>query len=189
MERPLSTSVPRTPPSQRVPAPDRRQRGWWAVQCALILLLVWLALTGLDALLLGVFAAVLGGLVSAWIVPGRPYPWRPLRLLRFGHYFLWTSIRGGIDVAWRAMHPRLAIAPGWLRYRMVLPPGQPRTLMVSVLSLVPGTLSADLEADDTLLVHVLVGDDPEAIRADVARLEREIRLFFSLPIAGSETDA
>jgi multicomponent Na+:H+ antiporter subunit E len=55
----------------------------------------------------------------------------------------------GLDVAWRALHPALPIEPQFQRFRLHLPEGQPRTLMVSVLSLMPGTLSAELEDDAT----------------------------------------
>jgi len=170
-----------TPTSQRIPIPEGRERVIWGVQCAVILAVIWLALTGIDALLLGLVTVTVGGIAGAWMVPGMPHPWRPLRLLRFCGFFLWTSLEGGFDVAWRAMHPRLAIEPGWLRYRLDLPAGQPRTLMVSIMSLLPGTLSADLESDNVLLVHALVADDLDAVQATALRLEREIAWFFSLP--------
>lgn len=170
-----------TTASQRVPRPDPQQRLLWAAQCSVILAVIWLALTGFDALLLGALTAIVGGAFGAWMVPGRPQPWRPLRLFRFSRYFLWTSMAGGLDVAWRALQPRMNLHPAWLRYRLSLPPGQPRTLMVSILSLMPGTLSAELEADDILLVHVLDGSHAEAARQDVANLERELAWFFSLP--------
>ncbi len=166
--------------SQQIPLPDRRQRWGWGLQCAVILAVIWLSLTGLDALLLGVITAALGGVFGALVVPGHPYTWRPLRLLRFLVYFLKESIAGGFDVAWRALHPRLEVRPGWLRYPLTLPAGQPRTLMVSILSLVPGTLSVDLEANDSLLVHALLDEDPAATLATVKRLEHEIAWFFSL---------
>jgi len=166
--------------SQRIPQPDRGQLWGWGLQCAFILAVIWLTLTGFDALLLGLITAALGGAFGALVVPGYPYTWRPLRLVRFLAYFLRESVAGGFDVAWRALNPRLGIQPGWLRYPLSLPHGQPRTLMVSILSLVPGTLCVDLEADDTLLVHALLDEDPAATFATVQRLEREIAWFFSL---------
>lgn len=172
----------RTSASQRTPTPTAGQRALWAAQCAVILAVIWLALTGLDALTLGAMTAVIGGIFGAWVAPGRPHTWRPLRLFRFTRYFLWTSLAGGLDVAWRALQPRMAIHPTWLRYRLSLPPGQPRTLMVSMLSLMPGTLSAELQDDDMLLVHALDGSDEQATRNSVGKLEQELAWFFSLPL-------
>lgn len=165
--------------SQLVPEPSTRQQVVWGMQSAVILAVVWLALTGLDALLLGAVTALAGGFIGARFVPGFPYPWRPLLLLGFLAYFLRTSILGGLDVAWRAMTPRPAIEPGWITYQLTLPPGQPRTLLISILSLVPGTLSADIEADDTLIVHALV-HEPDRNHAAIADLEARISELFSL---------
>lgn len=171
----------RTTSSQQIPTPNTGQRLLWGVQCAVILAVIWLALTGFDELLLGAVAAAVGALFGTWVVPGRPHPWRPLRLFRFTRYFLWASLAGGLDVAWRALQRRPAIHPTWLCYRLSLPRGQPRTLMVSMLSLLPGTLSADLRDDDILLVHALDGSDEAATREGIARLEQELAWFFSLP--------
>jgi len=170
-----------TPANPRMPQPNAAQRLLWGAQCCVILAVIWVALTGLDALLIGGLSAVIAALFGAWMVPGLPHAWRPLRLFRFTRYFLWTSMTGGLDVAWRAMQPRMAIHPSWLRYRLSLPPGQPRTLMVSILSLMPGTLGAELQDDGTLLIHALDGSDEQATRDSVASLEWELAWFFSLP--------
>lgn len=176
----------KTAESQQIPTPNAGQRLLWGVQCGVILAVIWLALSGFDALLIGVVTVAVGALFGTWVVPGRPHAWRPLRLFRFTRYFLWSSFAGGLDVAWRALQPRLTIHPTWLRYRLSLPPGQPRTLMVSMLSLLPGTLSAELQDDDILLVHALDGSDEQATRASVARLEQELAWFFSLPAPAGE---
>jgi multicomponent Na+:H+ antiporter subunit E len=181
-----SHATQRDSPAQS--SPSRWQRGVWTVQIGVILAVIWLALTGLDALRLGLFTVVVGAVLGATLVPGQPYPWRPLRLLRFVFYFLYSSIHGGFDVAWRPLTPHMPINPQWLRYRISLPAGQPRTLMVSILSLLPGTLSVDLEDDNVLIVHALTNDDAEGARAAVLRLEQEVAWFFSLP-APQEQDA
>lgn len=178
----MSTTEASIPNSQRTPTPEAGQRLRWGLQCTTILAVIWLALTGLDALMLGALTAAIAGIYGAWLVPGLPHRWRPLRLFGFTGYFLWTSIAGGIDVAGRALRPQLNIHPTWLRYRLSLPRGQPRTLMVSMLSLLPGTLSAELQDDDILLVHALDGSDAKATRNSVAELERRLAWFFSLPV-------
>jgi multicomponent Na+:H+ antiporter subunit E len=156
--------------------PSRHWRLIWALQSFCVLILIWVALNGKQDLWLGLVAAAIGAGVGSWLASGRPYPWRPHRLLAFTAYFLWESLRGGVDVAWRAMHPRLQIDPCFTRYSLQLPSGQPRTLMLSVISLLPGTLSADMEGEDVLLVHALT---PQA-SSSIAPLEGWISWLFSL---------
>jgi len=74
--------------------------------------------------------------------------------VRFIFFFAWQSLCGGWDVAWRALHPRLPLNPGLVHYRMRLPEGPERILLLNITSLLPGTVSAGLEGD-TLLLHAL----------------------------------
>lgn len=150
-------------------------RAAWAVQTFIVLMAVWLALNGLTAWWLGAVFAALGGLAGSTLAIGDPYPWRPLRLLLFFAYFVRASILGGVDVAARALDPRLPIEPRFLRYPLTVPPGQPRTLLVSLVSLLPGTLSADLEKD-TLIVHALSEESAAGLRD----LEQRVAWLFSL---------
>lgn len=95
-----------------------------------------------------------------------------LRLLPgFTAWFLWHSLLGGIDVAWRALQPRVDLEPGFLRYRLTLPPGGARLFLINVVSLLPGTLSADIE-DDVLVLHALdiSADAAEEVRAAELRV-------------------
>lgn len=154
-----------------------KQRWTWAAQIFVVLLLLWLLLNGLDRFLAGLLAAAAGAGLGAWLVSGRPHPWKPHRLIWFAGFFLWESFKGGVDVAWRAMHPGLRINPCFSGYRIDLPAGQPRTLMVATVSLLPGTLSANLSEDGRdLEVHALM---PEAM-ASVQRLEAWVAWLFSL---------
>lgn len=149
----------------------------WGAQVFVLLLPVWFVLDGGKDLWVGVMAALLGALLAAFIAPAIPYGWRPLQLLSFSGYFVAESLRGAADVAWRALHPRLPIEPHLERYEISLPAGKPRTLFVSVVSLLPGTLSADLSADGRLLhVHAITGGSIEAL----TRLERRIEALFGL---------
>ncbi|TVQ34111.1 MAG: hypothetical protein EA370_11105 [Wenzhouxiangella sp.] len=158
-------------------AASRHQRLGWALQIFSILLLIWVLLNGFYQLWAGLFAAAIGAGIGTWLVSGQPHPWKPHRLLAFAGFFLWESLKGGIDVAWRALHPSLPVEPFFARHRMSLPPGQPRTLMVSTVSLLPGTLSADLDDTGTILeVHGLM---PEAMDS-VTRLESWVTWLFSL---------
>jgi multicomponent Na+:H+ antiporter subunit E len=163
-------------PEFRLPTGSSARR-LWAMQTFVLLLLTWLALDGIGAVSIGIVFAGLGAAFGSWLVPGEPYPWRPLRLLRFLLYFLHASFRGGIDVAWRALHPRLPIAPHYLDYRCSLLQGLPHAMFVSVISLLPGTLSVESHPDGRVHVHVLGAKGAvEGLR----KLEEHVRLLFSL---------
>ncbi len=164
---------------------SNRQRLVWIGQTFVLLALTWLALNGLDGWWLGLLAASIGSVAGGLLASGQPHPWRPHRLLGFAGFFLVESFKGGVDVAWRALRLDLPINPEFHRYRIDLPEGQPRTLMISVISLLPGTLSADLSDDgEELVVHTLM---PGAM-ASVERLDARIRRLFSLdsPEANNE---
>lgn len=168
-------------PRESLPPPVDRRR--WAVQVAVVLMVAWLALDGTGSLLVGAAFAAIGALVGSLLVPGEAHRWRPLRLLGFAAWFLLASWRGGVDVLRRAAAPALPVSPRLHRHRLALPPGLPRTVFISVLSLVPGTLSVDLEeAGGILVVHVLAA---EAV-AGVAALERRVAWLFSLPVPAAE---
>ncbi len=159
---------------------DSSARRLWALQTFVLLLLLWLALDGVDAIGVGLAVAALGALLGGWLAPGEPYPWRPLRLLAFSGYFLCMSLRGGIDVARRALHPRLLLSPGYFEHRCRLPPGLPRTVFIGVISLLPGTLAVELRDDGCLQVHALVA---AGTVETIAALERRVARLFSLDAA------
>ena len=89
-------------------------------------------------------------------------------LLRFVPYFLWESLRGGIDVALRTLAPRMRIHPGLAVYRTELRREDARMFFVNCVSLLPGTLAADLNGE-RLDLHLLdTRSNPEA---ELRRLE------------------
>jgi multicomponent Na+:H+ antiporter subunit E len=161
--------------------PARRRH--WALQTFVLLLLVWLALDGVRAIAVGVGFAAIGAAIGSWLVPGEPYRWRPLRLVMFLLYFIRASFRGGVDVARRALHPRLPVAPGYLDYRCGLPAGLPRTAFVGIVSLLPGSLSVAMDEDGRLRVHMLTLDADDT---GLAELEAQLRRLFSLDAADAD---
>jgi multicomponent Na+:H+ antiporter subunit E len=97
--------------------------------------------------------------------------------LRFGAltalfpHFVWRSLIGAIDVAWRAFHPQLPIRPGSTRIAIDLPDGG-RVALGGELSLMPGTLAAGCDGD-RLLLHVI--DRNQNVEAAVRAEERRMR--------------
>lgn len=96
-------------------------------------------------------------------------------LLRFIPFFLMESLRGGINVASRTLHPRLNIAPEFYRYQMGLSDRVMRVFFVYCLNLLPGTLAADIH-DDWLEIHML--DINTNTEPELQRLEEAVRQLF-----------
>jgi multicomponent Na+:H+ antiporter subunit E len=155
----------------------RRDRLVWGLRAFVLLLLVWIVLDGIDDLAVGVIGATLGAAVAAWLAPDEPVLLRPAALPAFVGFFLVESFRGAVDVAWRAVRRDLPIHPHLVPYRVSLPPGPPRTLLAGVVSLLPGTLTADVANDGAdLTVHALATEPERAVHA----LERRIAALYGV---------
>lgn len=157
----------------------RQRTSWlWFAQIFVALVLVWVALNGLQGLNVGLLAAAAGAACGAYFAAGQSYPLRPWRWLVFAGFFLVESFKGGTDVAWRALHPALKIEPEFQNYPISLAPGLPTTFLTSIVSLLPGTLSARLNSGEpALVVHALT---PSAV-ASVERLEKMLQWLFEAP--------
>jgi multicomponent Na+:H+ antiporter subunit E len=146
------------------------------VSRALLFSLLWWALTDgmVEAWWIGAPAVAGAVIISVMLVPPSGLVWR--EVMGFIPFFLWHSLKGGVDVAWRAFHPRMPISPELIEYPLRLPPGLPRVILVNTVSLLPGTLSAEL-AGRVLKVHVLdsPGDFPDELEA----LEQRVGCMFS----------
>ena len=149
----------------------------------LFTLLWWLLTEGaINSWLIGAPVVVFAALASGVLLPGTS--WSLPGILRFIPFFLWHSLRGGVDVAGRALHPRLPISPGLLKYQWRLPAGLPRVFMANTVSLLPGTLSAE-SGDEFLHVHVL--DQAGAFEAELAMIEARVARMFGLNLTADGT--
>jgi multicomponent Na+:H+ antiporter subunit E len=133
--------------------------------------------TSAWAFLLPILAVV--ATVDAILCSWRPWQIRPLAAVRFATFFLWQSVRGGIDVALRAVHPRLPIAPAMRVFRMRLSAPPARVLLANAVSLLPGTLAVGID-DDCLRLHVL--DAGGAIEPALRELETRIAALHGEPL-------
>jgi multicomponent Na+:H+ antiporter subunit E len=133
--------------------------------------LLWWALTGgpVASWKVGIPVVLAATAMSSLMLPS--LSWSLKGLVSFAAFFVWQSLRGGADVALRAIDPRLPIAPKLIEFPLRLPPGLPRVMFVNIASLLPGTLSADL-IGNVLKVHVLDGDSDH--RAELETLERRV---------------
>lgn len=151
--------------------------GW--LRAVLFALLWWILTDGATgSWLVGVPVILFSTLVSMVLLP--PFPWSLTGIARFIPFFLWHSLRGGVDVARRALHPRLPILPTLFDHQWRLSPGLPRVFMANTVSLLPGTLSAELD-EECLHVHVL--DETGAFTEELKVLEKQVAGVFGLELA------
>ncbi|MGG7054870.1 Na+/H+ antiporter subunit E [Nitrosomonas sp. ANs5] len=136
-----------------------------------IFALLWWALTegNFDAWWLGGILIMVATEISRRLIPARTWPL--IGLLRFIPFFIERSLISCVDVAWRALRPGLHIDPILIRYPLRLPEGFPRIFMANVVSLLPGTLAAELEGSD-LFVHVL--DSRSHYWRELTQLEQHV---------------
>ncbi len=140
---------------------------------------IWWGLSGgaLASWWIGLPAVLLATAASVALLPLMPVVWH--ELLRFIPFFLVRSLMGGVDVAWRAFHPGLPIAPALVDYQLQLPPGLPRVFMANSVSLLPGTLSAALD-QSLLKVHLL--DGRKDFLAELKALEQRVARLFGVSL-------
>lgn len=119
----------------------------------------------------GVAAAGAATWASMVLLPPGTHRLDVFRLLQMVPGFAVRSLRGGIDVARRALHPRMPLDPGWIGYRTRLPPGLPRVSFGSETSLLPGSLVAGSRGG-LLYVHCL--DVGQQVRRDLEEEELKV---------------
>ena len=117
----------------------------------------WLVLTGADAgdLAAGLVATVAATWASLRLMPAQQWGLRPIKLAQFALHFLRQSIVAGVDVALRALDPRLRLQPGFVVYPARLPPGMKLDTFCAIMSLLPGTLPCGPAEGDGLTIHCL----------------------------------
>ncbi|MDA0991376.1 MAG: Na+/H+ antiporter subunit E [Verrucomicrobia bacterium] len=134
--------------------------------------MVWAVLTrgAPSSWILGITSAALFALLLIADHPLRLPRLRLLGLLRFFGYFIRHSLRSGTDVARQALSPRLSLSPSMTDYQTRLPAGAARVIFANAISLLPGTLTCDLD-EDRLRIHILTGTH---VHDDLAELETMI---------------
>jgi multicomponent Na+:H+ antiporter subunit E len=134
-----------------------------------------------DAWVIGVPAVLATTWLSAALLPATGWSWRGAA--RFALFFLWESLRGGIDVARRAFDPRMPLAPGFFDHELEVRPDLARVAVINTSSLMPGSLVVDIDGQ-TLRVHALDLLHPSSPRT-VAGAETRIARMFALSAAAA----
>ena len=160
-----------------------RTRWFTIASRGVLFLLIWWVLTGgvASSWWIGVPTVLLAVIVSTALVPPIPFVW--FEFLKFVVFFFRYSLLGGMDVAMRAFHPRMPIAPDLIEYPLRLPPGLLQVLMSNTVSLLPGTLIAELDRS-VLKVHVL--DRSKDTSAELEAVEERIAGMYGITLTAPQ---
>jgi len=96
-------------------------------------------------------------------------------LVQFAYVFIIESLRGGVDVSRRVLTAEPRVAPVFYDYQMQLQMPYAQQLFISSISLLPGTLCADIDKD-RLRIHTL--DRHMETAEGVKRLESMVGKIF-----------
>lgn len=147
------------------------------------LALLWTALTegDLGTAWLGFLAILAATLSSLVLLPPSGAHWSVAGAARFAGFFFRRSLAGGVDVALRALRPALDLNPALVEYEMRLPAGGARVVLANTVSLLPGTLSAEVRGG-RLLVHTL--DAAPGLREELRRAEQAVSGLLGVELHG-----
>ena len=144
-----------------------------------VLALGWAALVGsfsLPSLLVGFGIGYLTLWVARPLFGETKYFERVWRLLRLAVFFVYELFVSSLRVVWDVITPTHLSRPGIIAMPLDVKGDGEVLLVVSLISLTPGSLSLDVSPDrKTLYVHAMFVDDPDALRGQLKQgLERRV---------------
>ncbi|MCX5710053.1 MAG: Na+/H+ antiporter subunit E [Candidatus Omnitrophica bacterium] len=138
-------------------------------------------------IVIGIAVSVLVSLMTAGIFEKKTgllkRPWRYLWLFYYFPLFAWECFKANLEGAYRVIHPDLPIRPGIVKVKTTLKSDTGLTFLANTLTLVPGTMTVDIDRDGGFLyVHWMNVESPEIDRATVLiveRFEKVLRRIFA----------
>lgn len=148
---------------------------------------IWLVLSNGDfgSWLFGIPTIAIACWVSLHLSPPEPNIVSLRKLIIYIPFFIGKSILSSVDVMRRAIDPRLPIDPGLIDYALSLPKGGPRIFLANSVSLLPGTISADLK-EDSITIHTL--DKKLPISDSISHLEKLIADLYQVELTSQNTE-
>ena len=103
----------------------------------------WIVVAGIGFvdLIVGALAAIVATWVSLRLLPPASRRVSFAAMCTFVPRFLYQSIVAGVDVALRALNPRLPLRPGFVIYPMHLPPSAAQSAFCTITGLLPRNLA------------------------------------------------
>ena len=150
---------------------------------SLAVLLLWLLLVAdfsPGQLAIGIILALLLPWLAGMLEPERASFGRTIALLALTRRVLWDMLLSNIEVARRILGPERALTPGFVWIPLELTNIHGITALASIITLTPGTVSAELTEDRRfLLVHCFNLKDADAQVAEIkARYESLLKEIF-----------
>ncbi|MFH2133722.1 MAG: Na+/H+ antiporter subunit E [Pseudomonadota bacterium] len=151
---------------------------------SLSLFLLWAVLSNaasFASLLLGALLALLLPFIVSPFWPDALHIQHPVLALRFAARIGWDILLANWAVARRVLGPVAALHPAFVEVPLDLRDPFAATLLGSVVSLTPGTVSIDVDRERWVLqVHALDAPDPQALVREIKqRYEAPIREIFA----------
>jgi len=133
----------------------------------------WVILIGFGPvdLVVGLIAAAAATWTSLRLLPPQPGRVRLTAVVSLIPHFLWKSVVASVDVARRALDPRLPLRPGFIAYRVGFAPGPACNVFAAITSLMPGTVPC-ADEDGALVYHCL--DVGQPVVEELAEEERRL---------------
>ncbi len=96
-------------------------------------------------------------------------------------FFVWELVVSSVQVAWDVVTPRARARPGIVAVPIDLDDDAAITLLATLVSLTPGTLSLDVSPDrEVLYVHAMFASDPDEVRRSIREgMERRVSAVFA----------
>ncbi|PKO64263.1 MAG: Na+/H+ antiporter subunit E [Betaproteobacteria bacterium HGW-Betaproteobacteria-16] len=151
---------------------------------SIAIFLLWMALNNASSLAHAVLALILAiglPLLTHRFWPEHPPSVKLLPAIKLLGIVLWDILLASIDVAKLVLGPTKRIKPAFIEVPLDMQDPFVGTLLASIVSLTPGTVSIDIDRSRWVLqVHALNVDDREAtIRAIKTRYEQPLKEIFS----------
>lgn len=152
---------------------------------SLLIGVLWLLLVNklaLGSVLFASFLAIVIPLATAAYWPGRPKIARPVQLLAYIGIVLYDVVISSFAVAKVVLFMKPEqIKSAFIVVPIDLPSPEAVTLLAGTITMTPGTLTADISTDGTvLLIHSLHAPDPIAIKDEIkSRYEARLKRIFA----------
>ncbi|MCW5876170.1 MAG: Na+/H+ antiporter subunit E [Anaerolineales bacterium] len=111
----------------------------------------------------------------------RGYGRRIWWLLSFFGFVVWEIVLSNAKLAWWILHPELEFKPGVVAVPLTLDSDFEIIVLVTIITLTPGTVSIDLRQDEkgrnVVYIHGFFVEDPDAFRHEIREtFERRLAL-------------